>query len=86
MNELKLEDVVRALECCIKTQCENCCNLGLWHEQWNCMTDLMKKALALLRKYDSIFSFVNSLREHSSDDFLTCASEFCVVRDVFDKI
>ena len=48
MNEPKTEDVMKDLECCIKTQCENCCNLGSWHEQWNCMTDLMKKALFVM--------------------------------------
>lgn len=47
-NEMESEKIKNALGCCIKTQCENCCNLGSWHEQWNCMTDLMKKALAII--------------------------------------
>lgn len=50
MNKLNCNDVIKSLECCIKTQCENCCNLGSWHEQWNCMTDLMKKALNLINE------------------------------------
>lgn len=41
-------EVINALGCCITEQCENCCNLGSWHEQWNCMTDLMKKSLDLI--------------------------------------
>ena len=51
--ELNREQIIKALECCIKTQCENCCNLGSWHEQWNCMTDLMKKALSLINQLES---------------------------------
>ena len=47
---LNRDEIVKALECCIKTQCENCCNLGNWHEQWNCMTDLMRNALALINQ------------------------------------
>ena len=47
---MEREQIIKALECCIKTQCDNCCNLGNWHEQWNCMTDLMKKALALIKE------------------------------------
>lgn len=43
-------EIIKALECCIKTQCENCCNCGSWHEQWNCMTDIMKKALDLINR------------------------------------
>ena len=48
--ELKREDIVKALECCIEEKCENCCNLGRWHEQWNCMRDIMKYALSLIRE------------------------------------
>ena len=50
MSELNREQIIKALECCIKTQCENCCNLGDWHEQWNCMTNLMSKALTLIKE------------------------------------
>lgn len=53
MNKQKPEDVMRALECCITKHHENCCQLGTWSEEWNCMTDLMKKALALLREKDA---------------------------------
>lgn len=48
--ELNREQIIKALESCIKAQCENCCNLGNWHEQWNCMTDIMKNALALIKE------------------------------------
>lgn len=44
------EQIIKALECCITNQHENCCNLGKWHEQWNCMTDLMKNALKLIKE------------------------------------
>lgn len=43
-------EIIKALECCITKQHENCCNLGKWSEQWNCMTDLMGKALALIKR------------------------------------
>ena len=33
--ELNRENIIKALECCIKEQCENCCQCGNWHEQWN---------------------------------------------------
>lgn len=44
------EQIIKALECCIEAQCENCCNLGSWHEQWNCMTGIMRKALSLVKE------------------------------------
>ena len=43
-------ELINALESCIKNQCANCCNCGNWHEQWNCMTDLMKKALTIIKE------------------------------------
>ena len=43
-------EIIKALECCIKEQCSNCCNCGNWHEQWNCMTEIMKKALDLINR------------------------------------
>lgn len=72
MNKIKPEDVIRALECCIKTQCENCCNLGSWHEQWNCMTDLMKKALALLREKDAEIERLKALNKVLKDNNHQC--------------
>lgn len=48
--KLNRDQITKALECCITNQHENCCNLGKWHEQWNCMTDLMKNALALIKE------------------------------------
>lgn len=50
MSELNREQIIKALECCIKNQCENCCQCGNWHEQWNCMTFLMKNAVALIKE------------------------------------
>ena len=52
MENLNAEQVKKALECCIKNQCENCCQCGNWHEQWNCMTSLMKNALALINSQE----------------------------------
>jgi hypothetical protein len=48
--ELNREQIIKALECCITKHHENCCNLGKWHEEWNCMTDLMKSALSLIKE------------------------------------
>lgn len=48
--KLNRDQIVKALECCIKNQCENCCQCGNWHEQWNCMTFLMKNALSLIKE------------------------------------
>lgn len=52
MENLNAEQVKKALECCIKNQCENCCQCGNWHEQWNCMTSLMKNALVLINSQE----------------------------------
>lgn len=46
---MEREQIIKALECCITKHHENCCNLGKWHEEWNCMTDIMKNALALIK-------------------------------------
>ena len=45
---MKPETIIDSLNSCIKNQHENCCNLGSWHEQWNCMADLMNKARLLI--------------------------------------
>lgn len=47
---MEKETVIKALECCITKHHENCCKLGKWHEEWNCMTDLMQDALALIKE------------------------------------
>lgn len=44
------EQIIKALESCIDTQCDACCQIGTWHEQWNCMTALMRKALELINR------------------------------------
>ncbi len=46
-------EIIKALECCIKDQHEGCCKLGSWSEQWNCMADLMKDALDLINRQRS---------------------------------
>lgn len=48
MYESELEKVINDLECCITNHHENCCQLGNWSEEWNCMTGLMKRALAVI--------------------------------------
>lgn len=44
----KREQIIKALRCCINSHHESCCQLGKWSEEWNCMTDLMKKSLILI--------------------------------------
>ena len=57
MNKLKPEDVMRALECCVKGKCiEDKCPLFDWDEIDDtnvCITKLCEKALALLREKDA---------------------------------
>jgi hypothetical protein len=50
MNELKPEDVVRALECCANRSCEGC---PLERPNEDCVSGLPKAALALLREKDA---------------------------------
>lgn len=56
MNELKLEDVMRALECCSDCNCPECpyvpkgdCHKGTM----GCSEEMLKNALALLREKDA---------------------------------
>jgi hypothetical protein len=59
MNELKPEDVMRALECCADKRCygtRDSCPLFDWNEEddaWVCTNKLCKAALALLRENDA---------------------------------
>lgn len=47
---MNTEQTIKDLECCINKHHENCCQLGSWHEEWNCMTHLMKRSLALIKE------------------------------------
>lgn len=51
MNELKLEDFMRALECCNFEA--NCCDNCPYFKKENCVTKLHQDALALLREKDA---------------------------------
>ena len=57
MNELKPEDVMRALECCKKgtlEECEKCPRQAIPSVTYEeCMEDLISSALALLREKDA---------------------------------
>jgi hypothetical protein len=55
MNELKPEDVMRALECCV-IQCAECTKCPMYNRKDNrrsCYADLKIRALALLREKDA---------------------------------
>lgn len=57
MNELKSEDVIKALECCLTLEFNvacKCCPLSYKGERrMDCLETLMKSALALLREKDA---------------------------------
>lgn len=52
MNELKPEDVMRALECCVRRECMPCPNKERRTGITECMECLMQDALAILREKD----------------------------------
>ena len=47
---MNTEQIIKDLESCINKHHENCCQLGSWHEEWNCMTHLMKRSLAIIKE------------------------------------
>ena len=54
MNEMKPEDVMRALEWCSNGyDCKQCFLYGTTRRMESCMAEMMKKALALLREKDA---------------------------------
>lgn len=56
MNELKPEDVMRALECCIEVDCGSiaiCPRRENYKNEYICSANLKKDALALLREKDA---------------------------------
>lgn len=78
--------IIKALECCITNQHENCCNLAKWHEQWNCMTDLMKNALALIKSQDEqVFKLENRLAECENGYSQTLALERARLKELSEE-
>lgn len=55
MNKLKPEDVMKALECCSKDDCDNCPNTF-----GNCYSNLAKASLALLRENESLIEVLTN--------------------------
>lgn len=65
MNEMKPEDVMRALECCV-IQCAECRKCPMLHRKDNrgtCYTELKRLALALLRENDAKIAELQSIAE-----------------------
>ena len=83
---MEKEQIIKALECCITNQHENCCNLAKWHEQWNCMTDLMKNALALIKEQDEqseqVFKLENRIAECENGYSQTLALERARIKEL----
>ena len=76
MNEMKPEDVMRALECCSRNVGSNCpdcpyCSLSPWSTE--CRLVLAKDALALLREKDALI-------KHLDEDRLGWADEAVKVK------
>lgn len=73
MNELKPEDVMKALECCADKRCygtRDSCPLFDWNDEddaWVCTNKLCKAALALLREKDALIAkheaYIDTLNE-----------------------
>lgn len=87
--ELNREQIIKALECCIKNQCENCCQCGNWHEQWNCMTFLMKNALALIKELTQNSKvLLNSVKEslHAKEDKAACSVSIYDIDEVLEEV
>ena len=67
MNEMKPEDVMRALECCVNGSCADCPNdeIGTYSQ---CITLVMKNALALLREKDALIAKHEAYIDNLNDD------------------
>ena len=57
MNELKPEDVIRALELCVESVCDDC----PYADNNFCRDDMMRTALALLREKDETIKALDAL-------------------------
>ena len=72
MNEMKPEDVMRAMECCIvendKDDCLGCPYSGKRHRGEMCVTHLLEDALALLRERDAEIERLNKERDDARSD------------------
>ena len=73
--ELNREQIIKALECCITGHHENCCNLGKWHEEWNCMTDIMKQSLALINELTAENKLLNVELGNANSEILRLIAE-----------
>ena len=77
MNEMKPEDVMRALECCVNGSCADCPydEIGTYSQ---CITAVMKNALSLLREKDAIIAeLTQTIAEKDA--------EICVKKKLLDK-
>lgn len=63
-QNIDIETLMNDLECCINKHHENCCQLGNWHEEWNCMTHLMKRSLALIKAQIVLIELLRNERDH----------------------
>lgn len=84
MNELKPEDVMRALECCV-IQCAECRKCPMLYRKDNrgtCYTELKRLALALLREKDAYIKKLTSRVEVLHEIELSYALQY---GDAIDK-
>lgn len=73
MNEMKPEDVMRAMECCIvendKDDCLGCPYSGKRHRGEMCVNHLLEDAIALLRENRSQISVLKKLLDRCETQF-----------------
>ena len=69
MNELKTEDVMRALEICVDTEDSMCCHDCPYYRNEPCVHRLNKDALALLREKDAEIERLKKLHEGFATKF-----------------
>jgi hypothetical protein len=75
MNEMKPEDVMRALECCASGTGGDACNDCPFNERNVCDNDMNaieKAALAILREKDAEIERLNVVIETMEDNCMTC--------------